>query len=213
MVVANPQRVLKYYGENMHIRKLDCFAAEMIPIRMIISIAIIAAIGVMVAIGYHNLNITNSENLIHNQCSELQSELYTLTASGVARDVDEINAGEGTKRVYSFDLPDSINYLAFGVDPDSDNNGVLSTGLTSDGSMICYKVDGGSKKIIWLSEDDVRFREGKFTGDKWVINTDNTGDQGFVISDSGTSTLTFELVKQHDQLFILIQATDSLNTN
>ena len=45
------------------------------------------------------------------------------------RDVDDLNAAEGTKRVQTFTLPDSLVYLSFGGDPDPLNTGVFSSKL------------------------------------------------------------------------------------
>lgn len=182
-------------------------ASEMIPIRLMISIAIIAAITVMIAVGYHNLNITLAENQVESECRELESKLYTMIGSGVARDVDEVNTGDGTKRTHTFNLPDNLIYLAFGVDPDIDNDGVVETGLTNDGSVIFYRVQGGSKHVIWLSDERCVFREGEYTGEKWVINGEG---QGLILSSDGQITLTFELVQQNHQRYMLIQSNDGI---
>jgi len=185
-------------------RKLDDIAADMIPIRLIISISIVAAITAMLAFGYINLRIIMSENHMENECRTIESKFQTMLASGIARDINEINAAEGTKRVHTFDLPDNLNYIAFGVDPDPDNNGVLETGLTENGAVIYYKIDGGSKKVIWL-DNDFKIREGKYDGDKWIIN--NHGE-GHIIQGSGHTTLNFEYVKTFNDYYILIQSTD-----
>lgn len=189
-------------------RRKNDFAAEMIPIRLIISIAIIAAIALMIGVGFRNLGITSAENQIEIECRTLESKLYTMMGSGVARDVDEINAGDGTKRSITFNLPDSLTYLAFGVDPDSDNDGELETGLTENGSAIFYRVSGGSKHVLWLTQDEYRFREGKYIDGKWVINGDG---QGYIITSGGSTTLTFELVQKNHEIYILIQATDTID--
>ena len=188
-------------------RKSDNIASEMIPIRLIISVAVIAAIAVIIAIGYNNLSITLAENRVENECRTLESELFTMMSSGVTRDVDEINAGEGTKRIHNFDLPDNLIYLAFGVDPDPNNRGILETGLTEDGSAIFYRVGGGSKHVIWLSEE-FKFREGDYTNNKWVINGDG---QGFIITSEGKTTLVFELVQKNDERYVLIHSNDKID--
>jgi len=185
-------------------RKSDNIASEMIPIRLIISITVIAAIAVIIAIAYNNLSITLAENQIENDCRTLESKLYTMMSSGVAREVDDINDGEGTKRVHNFDLPGNLIYLAFGVDPDPNNCGILKTGLTEAGSAIFYRVGSGSKHAIWLSEE-LKFREGNYTDNKWIINGDG---QGFIITSGGKTTLVFELVQKNDERYILIQSND-----
>jgi len=191
----------------VNMRKSDEFASEMIPIRLLISIVVISAIAVMVTIGYNNLNVIFAENSIENECRSLESDLYTMISSGVARDLDEIDASEGTKRIHTFSLPNNIIYLSFGVDPDPKNNEIFETGLTCNGSTIFYKVQCGSKHVMWLSEESYRFREGKYAGDKWIVNGDG---QGFIIQNSGKTSLTFELVKQNNDTFILIHCDDGI---
>lgn len=196
-------------SQMINMIKSDEFASEMIPIRLLISIAIISAITIMVTIGYNNLNIIFAENTVENECRSLYSELHTMIGSGIARDLDETDAGEGTKRIHTFNLPSNIAYLSFGVDPDPENEGISKTGLTYDGSVIFYKAQGGSKHVLWLSEDKYRFREGKYVEGKWVINGD---EQGFIIRNSGETSLVFELVKQNNDTLILIHCNDGIET-
>ena len=189
-------------------KKLDNYGTEMIPIRLLMSIAIISAITAMLAYGYINLSVTMSENNIQNEFNTLQSKLNVMVASGVARDLDQLNSADGTKRTHTFDLPSNIDYMAFGVDPDLHNTGGLSTNLTENGAIFVYKVSGGNKHITWLSTEDFKFREGLYNNSRWEINQE---DQGYIINDSGSITLTFELVTKNDEEFILIQQTDNFD--
>ncbi len=188
----------------------DIDAVEMIPIRMLISIGIIAAISVLLAVGYQNISISIAENQVKNDVTALQSQLYALVASGVPRNVDAIGEGEGTKRTQTFNLPDSLQYLAFGFDPDSDNNGLLEAGeLLEGGAVIVFKVAGGSKQVMWLPKNQIRFREGVYNMafSKWDINTP---EQGFLLTSGGKTVIVCELVERSDQRYILIQATDNI---
>jgi hypothetical protein len=188
-------------------RKTNDIASEMIPVRLIVSIVIMAAVTVMIAAGYNVLSITLAEHQVETEYRTLEPKLYTMIGSGVARDVDEINAGDGTKRTHTFDLPGSLLYLAFGVDPDPDNDGKLETGLTSNGSAVFYRVAGGNKHVIWLSEE-FRFREGKFADDKWIIHENG---QGFILNSGGSTTITFELVEKSREQYILIHGNDNID--
>lgn len=181
-------------------RRVTTVASEMIPIRLLISIVIIAAITSMIAAGYSMLSVALAERDIESQYFSLESSLYSMVQSGVARDVNEPGAFEGTKRTYSLTLPGSLLYLSFGVDPDPNDDGILEQGLTCDGSVICYRVNGGSKQIRWLSEDDIRFRKGSYIQGKWTI--DGAGD-GLILTSEGTVTLTFELIEHHQETYIL----------
>ncbi len=189
-------------------KKINCYAAEMIPVRLIMSIAIVSAIILMTFFGFLNLKIFLSENQIRSDCKELESKLYTLIESGVARDVDETGAGGGTKRIHTFNLPENIVFLSFGCDPDENNDGILQTGLTEEGAVIYYKVSGGSKHVIWLDKD-FRFREGKFENNKWIIN--GVGE-GLIIDNSGELVLNFELVEKNLRKYILIHSNDAIES-
>ena len=187
-------------------RRFDTTATEMIPMRMIISIAVVAAIAVMVAIGFQNLQITSSEHELENQCRTLESTLDTLISGGVARDLDEGQAPSGTTRVQTFTFPNNLIYLAFGVDPNPKNDGHLITGLTNSGNVIAYQVSGGGKQVFWLPQDMIPFREGYFHDNRWDIHE----DQGLILLTGGTANLVFELVKRNHMQYILIHATDNL---
>ena len=52
-------------------RKFNDFAADMIPTRLIVSIAIIAAITLLVAFGYRVLSINSAENKVEQDCRGL----------------------------------------------------------------------------------------------------------------------------------------------
>jgi len=188
-------------------RKLNSYAADMIPIRLIVSIAIISAIMVMFAFAYTNLRINLSEGSIESDLEYLESSLLNVIASGVTRDVDEVDASDGTKRLISFDVPDNVIYISFGVDPDINNNQVLKSGLFESGNNIFYRVSGGSKKVIWL-DSEYKFREGIFSNDKWTINNPS---QGYIIRSPGKYDIVFEFVERFNEKYILILENDNIS--
>jgi hypothetical protein len=189
-------------------RQMNTNAVEMIPIRLIISLAIIAAIAVMIVFASSSLRTLLAEHQVEQECRLLESTLSTMVGSGVPRDVDEASAAEGTKRVQTFTLPDSLLYLSFGGDPDSLNTGVLKTGLIEDGAAIFYRVEGGSKQVIWLPKETYKFREGTYVDNKWVIN--GTG-QSFIVHSGGKITLVFERVQKNHVIYILIHGANESN--
>lgn len=184
---------------------MNANAVEMIPVRLIISIAIISAIAVMMIFASSSLCILLAEHQVEQECRLLESTLSTMVGSGVPRDVDEASAAQGTKRVQTLTLPDSLLYLSFGGDPDSLNTGVLKPGLIEGGSAIFYRVDGGSKQVIWLPKETYKFREGTYVDNKWVIN--GTG-QSYIVQSGGKITLVFERVQKNHVIYILIYGTD-----
>jgi len=189
-------------------RKMNADAVEMIPIRLIISLAIISAIVVMMVFASSSLRILLAEHQVEQECRLLESTLSTMVGSGVPRDVDEASAAEGTKRVQTFTLPDSLLYLSFSGDPDSLNTGVLKPGLIEGGAAIFYQVEGGSKQVIWLPKETYKFREGTYVDNKWVING---AGQSFIVHSGGKITLVFERVQKNHVIYILIHGTDESN--
>lgn len=179
----------------------------MIPIRLIISITIIAAILVMIGVGTLTLRTYLAEHQVEQQCRLLESTLSTMVGSGVPRDVDEVNTAEGTKRVQTFILPDSLVYLCFGGDPDPANKGERNPGLTEDGAALFYRVEGGSKHVMWLPKETYKFREGTYIDNKWIIAEEG---QSYLLFGGGKTTLIFELVQKNHVNYILIQANDGI---
>jgi hypothetical protein len=189
------------------VRPFDSIAAEMIPIRLLISIAIIAAVAVLVGVGMVMLRTSLAQQQVEQQCQDLLSTLDTMVESGVPRDLTEWLAAEGTTRVQTLNLPDNLVYLCFGGDPDAENSGVLHPRLTEDGSVIFYKVQGGSKQVIWLARGRYRFREGRLSNTTWVLND---GGESCIIDHGGISTLVVELVEKNHVTYLLIHGNDRI---
>lgn len=182
-------------------RQKNNIAAEMLPIRLIISLAIIATIVVLVVGASGTLGIYLAEQQIEQQCLHLRSELSTMVGTGAFRDLDDPSAPDGTKRVCTLFLPDSLVYLAFGYDSSIVQTSDFTPTLVEDEAVIVYKVEGGSKKVIWLADVAYPFREGNFVHGRWMLNEDS---HGYVIRRGGTSTLVFECVqKNHDSCILL----------
>ena len=189
-------------------RQMNTDAVEMIPVRLIISLAIISAIAVMMVFASSSLRVFLAEHQVEQECRLLQSTLSTMVGSGVPRDVDEASAADGTKRVQTMTLPDSLLFLSFGGNPDSLNTGVLNTGLLEDGAAIFYQVEGGSKQVIWLPEETYKFREGTYVDHKWMING---AGQSYIVHSGGKITLVFECVQKNHRIYILVHGADTKN--
>jgi hypothetical protein len=189
-------------------RKMNGNATEMIPIRLIISITIIAAIMVLFAVAADSLRISLAEHQVEHECRMLQSRLSTMIASGVARDVDAVDTAQGTQRIQTMTFPDSLLYLSFGGNPDPLNTGELLSKLTEDGAALFYRVQGGNTQVIWLPIDCYKFREGTLLENTWVIN--DIGES-FILCHGGTTTLVFELVQKNHVNYILIHANDGID--
>jgi len=192
-------------GDSM--RPVDSFAAEMIPIRLLISIAIVAAIAVPVWVGMGMLHTSLAQHQVEQQCHDLVSSLETMVRSGAPRDLEEGLATAGTIRIQTLVLPDNLMYLSFGGDPDAKNTGVLHPQVSEDGAVIVYKVQGGNKQVIWLPHGIYRFREGYLSNTTWTLRGDG---ESYILIDGGTSTLVFELVEKNHKTYILIHGNDGI---
>jgi len=189
-------------------RQRDDDAADQLPIRLMMSLAIVAAIVVLIAGASGAVRTFLAEQQVETQCRLIEASLSTMVGSGAVRDVDDLNAPQGTKRVQSISLPDSLIYLSFGGDADPLNTGVFSSGLVEDGAVIFYKVQGGSKQVIWLPKETFKFREGIFIDNHWGVHG---AGQGFIIHTGGTLMLAFERVQKNHRTYILVHNTDDID--
>lgn len=194
-------------GDGM--RTSNNHAADQLPIRLMMSLAIIAAIVVLIVGASGALRTFLAEQQTEAQCRQLEACLSTLAESGAFRDVDACHTAEGAIRVMTLSLPDSLVYLCFGGDPDPLDTGLYSSELVEDGAVIFYKVQGGSKQVIWLPEETYKFREGAFVDHRWVIHGEG---QSFIIRQGGTLTLVFERVQKNHMKYILIHTIDEMNS-
>lgn len=185
-------------------------AAEMLPVRLIMSSAMIAAIAILIVTTAGTLQVTLAEHDVEVACQSLQASLCTMVADGAFRDVDDPSSPEGTKRIHTLHLPDSVMYLSFGGDPDPANNGSRISALLESGSVIVSRVQGGSKKILWLPIETYKFRQGQYVNDRWVIQGQGNS---VVITNGGTITLVFECVQKQHQKYLLIHWSGEQNSS
>jgi len=188
-------------------RHMNGDATEMIPIRFMISVAIIAAILVLVAVASQSLGVSLAEHQVEQECLLVQSSLSTMIASGSARDIDSVDTAEGTQRIQTLMLPDSLIYLSFGGVPDPLNSGELHSSLTENGAVISYRVQGGSNHVLWLPKDTYKLREGVLHENIWVLSG---AGESYIVRHGGTLRLVFELVQQNHETYILIHANDGI---
>lgn len=177
-----------------------------VPMRILLSIFVMVAIVGLAFMGLQNSMKVANEKRVERECNELISMLLIMIESS-ARDINDQQDIHGTIRVKEFDLPDKLLYIGFGVDPDPDNDGILESGLTNNGSCIFYKVEGMSKKVIWL-DSKIKFREGENKNGKWEIKMP---EQGFIIKKGGKIKISFELVENSFDRYILILAEDDVD--
>ncbi|MDD3492169.1 MAG: hypothetical protein PHU95_02715 [Candidatus Thermoplasmatota archaeon] len=178
-----------------------------IPLRMLISLVVGAGIVAVVFVGLRGALHTAAEKQVERECHEILSSLSTMVASGDARWASNPEMARGDTRSMEITMPDELVFLGFGIDPDPDNDGVLSSGLTANGSCIFFKTEGRGKRAIW-DTGGVRFREGTQENGRWAVHEPQ---QGYIIRGGGTYHLTFELVADYDgTTYVLIWAQDKI---
>jgi hypothetical protein len=181
--------------------------AAWIPVRLVISIVVAAAIIAVVFLGLQQANKTSAQSEIEQECDMLAATLSTMVASGDARNVDLPHDPRGDMRTVELSLPEDTSYLGLGVNPAVDGDGHLEDGLTGNGSCIFYRVDGMSERAIW-DVGDIKFRQGRKIDGRWMLAQPQ---QGYVIRGGGKQVITFELV--HDSSgnrYVLVLAHDAV---
>ena len=185
-----------------------------IPLRFVVYVMITGAIIALAAIGISRLGPGITEDTLEKQIGAIKVSLAAMQ-SGAARNLIDPASPGGNIRTYEIVLPQDVGYLAFGADPDPDNDGDLTNTedniLTDKGNIIIYSSSGG-KKIIPLDEN-IAIREGIFKNGRWVMNSLDGKQYGVIIIGKGKSEITFELVYDpiSKEIYTLSHLTDDLN--
>lgn len=166
------------------------------PLRLVVYIIITGAIVAVAAMGLLNLKPNITANTMEKQIGKIKVSLNTMQYGG-ARNLIDPASPSGNIRTFKITIPEDVEYLAFGADPDPDNDNNLTNTpegmLTDRGNVIFYRSRTGGKIRIPL-DDRVEFREGLLEDGRWVVNNANGKQYGVVLQGKGTFELTFELV-------------------
>ncbi|MDF1558241.1 MAG: hypothetical protein P1P80_08725 [ANME-2 cluster archaeon] len=185
---------------------------DTVPLKLVVYLVLVGVIIALAAIGLNNAGPQMDDSLMQRQVGELKSSFWQMQ-SGYARDLSDPYAPTGNTRNFDMVLPESLEYLSFGADPDPDNNGILTDtppGLdTGNGNVIYYKLTGGSKIPVEL-ERPVHLREGVFSGGHWVPNVVDGLHQALVVQ-GGSQSVTFELVNDRGDIYTLSHLTDDVD--
>ena len=175
-----------------------------LPMRLLMSIVVIAVIATLFYLGLKHIMPAMAENKVERQITELEA-MFNEMISGDARNLDimeNYKESPGERRTFKFDLPSSLAYLGIGTDPDPNNDGKIEKGIVEDGRIIVFKIKGRNKKICWLDEN-IKIRLGNYTNNNWLIKEP---DEGLIITSGGKYSITFELVSYHGEKYILVYA-------
>ena len=190
----------------------DEHGIDTIPLKLVVYLALVGIIIALTAIGLKNAGPPIDGAVIERQLGEVKSGLE-LMQSGYARDLSDPYAPTGNIRSFELVLPEHLEYLSFGVDPDPDNNGILTDTppnlLTDNGDVIYYKLMGDGKKMVKL-QDSIHIREGELVNGQWLpMSVDGLGQA--VVLTGGSQSVTFELVYDRGTTYVLSHLSDNLD--
>lgn len=192
----------------------DDSASIDIPIRLVVYIILTAAIIAVTAIGLSHIWPGITTNIMEKQIGEIKASLGTMQSGG-ARNLIDPDSPSGNIRTLMVTIPEDVDYLAFGVDPDPDNDLDMTNtpdGMTTDrGNVIYYSGTNGKTRIPL--DDFIELREGLLDKDRWIVNDIGGLQNGAVLSEKGNYELTFELVYDpiSKEKYTLVHMTDNLN--
>lgn len=185
-----------------------------IPLRLVVYVILTAAILAVTAIGLTQIWQGITTDIMEKQVGDIRASLITMQSGG-ARNLIDPDAPSGNIRTLSIKIPERVDYLAFGADPDPDNDYNLTNTpidlMTDTGNVIFYRSKTG--KIRIPLDGSIELREGLLENGKWVVNNMEGRQYGAVISGKGDYELTFELVYDpiYKEKYTIVHFTDDLN--
>ncbi len=185
-----------------------------IPLRLVVYVILTAAILAVTAIGLTQIWQGITTDIMEKQIGEIRASLITMQSGG-ARNLIDPDAPSGNIRTLSIKIPEGVDYLAFGADPDPENDYNLTNTpedlITEKGNVIFYRSKTGKVRIPL--DGSIELREGMLDNGKWVVNNIGGRQYGAVISRKGTYELTFELVYDpiYKEKYTIVHFTDDLN--
>lgn len=193
----------------------DETASIELPIRLVVYVILTGAIIALTAIGLSQIWPGITADSMEKQIGGIKVSISAMQ-SGSARNLIDSDSPAGNIRTFKITIPEDVDYLAFGADPDPDNDYKLTNTppdlLTEGGNVIFYSSAKAGKKRIPL-DASVELREGLLDNGRWIIN--NLGDKqyGAVITGNGRYELTFELVYDPilKEKYTLVHFTDDLD--
>ncbi len=192
----------------------DDTASIEIPIRLVVYVILAGAILGIFAIGLSNIWPGMTANVMEKQIGEIKVSL-TAIQNGGARNLIDADSPAGNIRTIMINIPEDVDYLAFGADPDPDNDLNLTNTpegmLTGRGNVIFYS--GKFGKIRIPLDEFIELREGRLENARWIVNEIGGKQYGVVLTGKGNYELTFELVYDpvSKEKYTLVHMTDELD--
>ena len=156
----------------------DTEAADTIPLKLVVYLALLAAVVVLLAQAWSIASPALQDAEIKAQAETASLSLLSIQG-GYARNSEDRYNPEGSMCTLKFSLPPSVRYVSFGVDPDQECNGNLtdSEWVIENNTLICqYK--NGVKKRVFLEGAPIHFIKGIENSEGiWIPAASQEGDE------------------------------------
>lgn len=152
----------------------DTRGVDTIPLKMVFYLSIAGLIILMTAFSWNNISPVIDDAHVDKQLEDIALVISSIQ-NGYARDVSH-NDVEGTMGVFDLSLPEHVEYVSFGFDPDPDMDGNLTnTAWAVEKNTILCSYSGRFKTRVHLDGEPIEFRKGiSHNGDVWVIDDDSS---------------------------------------
>ncbi|NPE31639.1 hypothetical protein HNV12_27525 [Methanococcoides sp. SA1] len=175
----------------------DTRGIDTVPLKMVFYLSIAGIIILMTAFSWNNISPVIDDAHVDKQLEDVALGISSVQ-NGCAKDVSN-NDVEGTMSVFDLSLPEHVEYVSFGVDPDLDMDGNLTnTEWAVEKNTILCSYSGGFKTRVHIGGDPIEFRKGiSNDGDVWVIDDDSSAlgsGKGVVLEGPISGEFVFELV-------------------
>jgi hypothetical protein len=139
---------------------LDTAAADTIPLKLVVYLALLAAVVLLLAQAWNIASPVLQEAEIKTQAETASLSLLSIQG-GYARDPADRSSPEGSMCTLTFSLPQSVRYISFGVDPDQECNGNLTdSGWVPENNTLIYQYKSGVKKRVLIEGKPIHFIKG-----------------------------------------------------
>ncbi|MDA0525261.1 hypothetical protein [Methanococcoides alaskense] len=175
----------------------DTRGVDTIPLKMVFYLSIAGMIILMTAFSWNNIFPVIDDAHVDKQLEDVGLVISSIQ-NGYARDISS-NDVAGIMGVLDLSLPEHVEYVSFGVDPDPDMDGNLTnTAWALEKNTILCSYSEGFKTRVHIDGDAIEFRKGiSNDGGVWVIDDDGSAsghDKGVVLEGPISGEFVFELV-------------------
>jgi hypothetical protein len=180
-------------NEKNHLFAGNNQAAMWIPVRLLISIAIISCFTTLAIIGSNHVRVVRDQDVFSQEISSIKQSLETLYRHGNCRNINSVLNTPGSKQVFTLIIPETISMMYFGRKP---------TESKEYASTIRY-VSDQTTNMLFMS-CDIHVISAEYREHCWLPNKNYTG---FHLS-SGKNQFTAELVCDDSDQFIILYTTE-----